>query len=120
MSAITEAPAALTPEQIHQFQEQGYLVVDDLIPPAWVEEIRAELHNLHERMAENPPEGVGLSWEHEVDENIQRRIKQLMHGELVSPALDRLVRAPEVLDVVETLLGPDLSLYHCKLLMKAA
>lgn len=120
MAVTTDAPAALTPEQVHFFEEQGYLVVEDLIPPDWVAEIRADLDNLHERMAEQTPEGVGVSWEHEVDPNIQRRIKQLMHGELVSPALNRLVRSPEVLDIVEMLLGPDLSLYHCKLLMKAA
>lgn len=120
MSATTEAPAALTPEQIHFFEEQGYLVVEDLIPPAWVEEIRSDLHNIHERMAEQTPEGVHVSWEHEVDPTIERRIKQLMHGELVSPALNRLVRSSGVLDVVETLLGPDISLFHCKLLMKAA
>lgn len=102
------------------FDEQGYLVVEDLIPPGWVAEIRADIEDLHERMADQPPPGVHVSWEHEVDPAIQRRIKQLMHAEVVSPALNRLVRSPEVLDVVEAILGPDISLYHCKLLMKAA
>ena len=51
---------------------------------------------------------------------VQRRIKQLMHAEVVSPGLNRLVRSPEVLDIVEGILGPDISLFHCKLLMKAA
>ena len=51
------------------------------------------------QMAENPPEGVHVSWEHEVDPTIQRRIKQLMHAEVVSPALNRLVRSHEVPDV---------------------
>jgi ectoine hydroxylase-related dioxygenase (phytanoyl-CoA dioxygenase family) len=111
---------AVTPEELQTFHERGYLVKEELIPPAWVAEIRSDLEDLHERMAGAPPEGVHLSWEHDVDPAIQRRIKQLMHAEVVSPALNRLVRSPEVLDVVEALIGPEISLFHCKLLMKAA
>jgi len=109
-----------TCEQIAFFEQHGYLVVDDLITSEWLHEIQAETSSLHEQMAENPPEGVHVSWEHEVDPTIQRRIKQLMHAEVVSPALNRLVRSNEVLDVVEAMMGADISLYHCKLLMKAA
>jgi ectoine hydroxylase-related dioxygenase (phytanoyl-CoA dioxygenase family) len=110
----------VTPEELARFEEQGYLVREAVISPEWVEEIRLDLADLHDRMAENAPAGVHVSWEHEVDPSIRRRIKQLMHAETVSPALDRLARSDEVLDVVEGLLGPDISLYHCKLLMKAA
>lgn len=110
----------VTPEECRTFADQGYLVKPDLISPEWVAEIRHDLENLHERMAEQTPPGVHVSWEHEVDPDIPRRIKQLMHGELVSPALDRLVRSSEVLEVVEALIGPEIALYHCKLLMKAA
>jgi phytanoyl-CoA hydroxylase len=109
-----------TSEQLQALENEGYLVIEDLIPREWVEEIRRDLEGLHERIADDPPPGVHASWEHEVDPNIRRKIKQLMHAELVSPALDRLVRSDEVLDVVEGVLGPDISLYHCKLLMKAA
>ena len=110
---------SLTSAERRQFEEQGYLV-KQLIPQEWVAEIRRDLDDLHERMANRVPEGVHVSWEHEVDPSIQRRIKQLMHAEMVSPALDRLVRSPQVLDIVEAILGPEVSLFHCKLLMKAA
>ncbi|HTE19821.1 MAG TPA: phytanoyl-CoA dioxygenase family protein [Armatimonadota bacterium] len=111
---------SITDAELRTLNETGYLVKEDLIPPEWVAEIRRDLDGLHDRMAERVPEGVHVSWEHEVDASIQRRIKQLMHAELVSPALDRLVRSPEVLDVVEGVLGPDIAFFHCKLLMKAA
>jgi len=55
----------------------------------------AAVPDLHARMAECTPEGVHVSWEHEVDSNIRQRIKQLMHAEVISPALNRLVRSPE-------------------------
>jgi ectoine hydroxylase-related dioxygenase (phytanoyl-CoA dioxygenase family) len=48
------------------------------------------------------------------------RIQQVMHSEQVSPALRRVLRSPQVLDVVEQLLGPEISLFHSKLLPKAA
>ena len=90
---------APTREQIASFEERGYLVVEELISSEWLREIQEETADLHEQMAENPPEGVHVSWEHEVDPTIQRRIKQLMHAEVVSPALNRLVRSHEVPDV---------------------
>jgi phytanoyl-CoA hydroxylase len=109
-----------TREDIQRFQEQGFLVVNDLISSEWLHQIQEQTSDLHEQMAEKLPEGVHVSWEHEVDASIQRRIKQLMHAELVSLAIDRMIRSSEVLDVVEALMGPDISLYHSKLLMKAA
>src|SRR5688572_20840457 len=100
----------LTRQERDLFDSRGYLVREDLVPPAWVSEIRRDLEDIHERVAAEAPESVHVSWEHEVDPSIRRRIKQLMHAERISPALDRLVRSPEVLDVVEDLLGPDISL----------
>lgn len=110
----------LSPSELEFFEENGYLVREDVISPDWVAEIRSDLENLHERMAVAVPGDVHVSWEHEIDPGVKRKIKQLMHAELVSPTLDRLVRSEVVLDVVAELLGPDISLYHCKLLMKAA
>jgi ectoine hydroxylase-related dioxygenase (phytanoyl-CoA dioxygenase family) len=68
---------------------------------------------------EAPPD-VHLSWEHDVDPTIERRIKQLMHAERISPTIDRFLRSDPLLDIVQDLIGPDICLYHCKLLMKAA
>jgi ectoine hydroxylase len=106
--------------EIERFHEQGYLVCEDLVPPEWLQQIRDELAGLHERMAREVPPDVHVSWESEVDPGLQGRIKQLMHAERVSPTIDRLLRSDHVLDIVEALIGPEIALYHCKLLMKAA
>jgi ectoine hydroxylase-related dioxygenase (phytanoyl-CoA dioxygenase family) len=110
----------LTHHQQARFEEQGFLVVEDLLTPAEIAAIRDELANLHERMADSMPPEVGVSWEHDVDPRIQRRIKQLMHAEKISPTIDAFLRSDRILDVVADLIGPDICLYHCKLLMKAA
>jgi ectoine hydroxylase-related dioxygenase (phytanoyl-CoA dioxygenase family) len=110
----------LTAAEIEQFHEQGYLVREDLVPPDWLVQIRAELEGLHERMVRETPPEVHVSWESDVDPALQGRIKQLMHAERISPTIDRLLRSDHVLEIVEALIGPEIALYHCKLLMKAA
>jgi ectoine hydroxylase-related dioxygenase (phytanoyl-CoA dioxygenase family) len=111
---------ALTAEEKHRFEQQGFIVVQELLTAAQIEAIRVELGDLHERMAERVPEEVGVSWEHDVDPRIQRRIKQLMHAEMISPTINAILRSDRLLDIVEALIGPNICLYHCKLLMKAA
>ncbi len=111
---------SLTAEERSFYDDNGYLIRRRLVDADWLGEIRDEVDGLHARMAEEPPEGVGVSWEEDDDLEKPRRIRQLMHGELVSPGLDRLIDSPNVLDVLEPLMGPNISLFHCKLLMKAA
>ena len=43
-----------------------------------------------------------------------------MHSELVSPTLNTMLRADATINTVAALIGPNVSLYHSKLLMKAA
>src|SRR5438046_8296850 len=101
---------ALTAEEQRQFEAQGFLVVEALLSPAQIDGIRGELRDLHERMADNTPPEVGVSWEHDVDPSIQRRIKQLMHAEKISPTIDAFLRSDRVLDIVTDLIGPDICL----------
>ena len=56
-------------------------------------------------MAAQPTEGIGISWEVYDLEDHPPRIKQLMHSELVSPTLNRLLRSDEVLDILEAMMG---------------
>jgi ectoine hydroxylase-related dioxygenase (phytanoyl-CoA dioxygenase family) len=110
----------LTPEELHFYEENGFLLKKQLIPLEWIEQIKSEIENIHERMAAQPVEGIHVSWEVYDDPNKPKRIKQLMHSELVSPTLNRALRCDAMLDVVEALMGCDISLYHSKLLLKAA
>ncbi|MDP6358790.1 MAG: phytanoyl-CoA dioxygenase family protein [Planctomycetota bacterium] len=111
---------ALTEEQKNSFDENGFLLVRDLFGPDAIENLEAELENIHERMAEHTPEGVGISWEAFDDPEQKPAIMQLMHSEVISPTLNAILRSDALLDIVEGLLGPDISLYHSKLLPKTA
>ncbi len=102
------------------YDENGYVLKQRLIAPDAISQIDREIAGLHERMTEAMPDGVGISWEEFEDEHAPKRIRQLMHSEVVSEGLNRALRCDEMLDIIEALIGPDISLYHSKLLMKAA
>jgi phytanoyl-CoA hydroxylase len=111
---------ALTSEEKKAYEENGYLLKKGLIPLDWIAQVKREIEGIHERMAAQPLEGVTASWEVYDDPAKPKRIKQLMHSEVVSPALNRILRCDAMLDIVAELMDPDISLYHSKLLLKAA
>jgi ectoine hydroxylase-related dioxygenase (phytanoyl-CoA dioxygenase family) len=122
MSTLAESPRnanVLTETERTQFERDGFLVKKGLISREWIAQISTEIDALHERMAQQAPQGVGVSWEH-LQEGRPRRIRQLMNSEVVSPTLNKTVRCDHVLDIIESLMGPKISLFHSKLLMKAA
>lgn len=124
MASVSTLPAVtctsvLSEEEIKQFERDGFILKRGLISPEMVKQIATEIDSLHERMAQHTPEGVHVSWEKQVDGQ-PKLIKQLMHSEKVSPGLNTVLRSKEVLDIVAALIGPKISLFHSKLLMKAA
>jgi ectoine hydroxylase-related dioxygenase (phytanoyl-CoA dioxygenase family) len=111
---------SLTDEQKKSFEENGFLIVRQLFDSTIIENLENELENIHERMAEETPEGIGISWEVFDDPDQKPAIMQLMHSEVISPTLNEILRSDMVLDRVEDLIGPNISLYHSKLLPKTA
>ena len=111
---------ALTSEERDFYNENGYLLKKHLVPLDWIEAIRSEIEGIHERMAAQPLEGVHNAWEEYDNPANPRRIKQLMNSELVSPTLNCILRSDTMLDIIEDLIGPNISLYHSKLLLKSS
>ncbi|MDQ3814845.1 MAG: phytanoyl-CoA dioxygenase family protein [Armatimonadota bacterium] len=111
---------ALTSEEKSFYEENGYLLKKQLIPLEWIESIKAEIAGIHERMAAEPAPGIHISWEKLDDPGRPPRILQLMHSELISPTLNRILRSDGMLDIVEALIGPDIALFHSKLLLKSS
>ena len=109
----------LTNEELHFYETNGYLLKKGLVCSEDIALILEEIDDIHNRMAEQPADGIGISWEVYDTEDHPPRIKQLMHSELVSSTLNRLLRCDEMLDILEALMGENISLYHSKLLPKA-
>ena len=120
----------LTELQLEQFRTRGFLHLARFISPAEVTALHRETDDLHEQMASRAVaegqtghharlrNGAHVSWEERDD---LRRIRQLMHSELVCPTIDRVLHSEKMLAVVRRLIGsPDIIKYHSKLLMKTA
>ena len=108
---------ALSAADLERFHRDGFIVVRQLVSPDTIAALMTEVDGLHEQMAAAKPKGVGLTWE---DDVTPPRIRQLMNSQVVSPIIDQVMRSDAMLDIVEQLVGPDIILYHSKLMMKSA
>lgn len=90
-------PASLSPEQIEQYHRDGYLFPIDCLTPREVAEYRGALE----------------AFEHAQGDTLGR-LPDLVRSKthLLFGWMDRLVRHPKVLDAVESLIGPDILVYH--------
>lgn len=109
----------LSPEQVNQYQSDGFTVCDGFLPEGEVERFREEIEGicagntlarhdstLMEMEPAQPPEGTRV-----------RRIYQPCHH---FPEFGSLSVSDRLLDCVEQLLGPDLLIQYSKINMKPA
>jgi ectoine hydroxylase-related dioxygenase (phytanoyl-CoA dioxygenase family) len=111
---------SLSPHELGFYRERGYLIKRALFDPGLTRDLSREIEELHESMARRAPANVHLSWEENLGPDKPPRIRQLMNSEKVSPTIDAMSRSTEILDVIQSLMGPDIYLFHSKLMMKAA
>ncbi len=113
----------LSVDQLRHFHSHGWCVMRNFVDTATVATLEQECEGLHERMAEPDADQrhrVGTSWEEPGDPAGPRRVRQLMHSQRVCPGIDALSRSEAMLAIMRQLIGPDIYLYHSKLMMKAA
>ena len=53
----------LANEEMEFYSENGYLLKKHLIPASITKKVAKETDQIHERMLENIPSGIGISWE---------------------------------------------------------
>lgn len=82
--------------------------------------ISKDVDGLHERMAEEAPSSVGVSLEVDLPKGHAPKIRQLMNSEQVCPSIEAVSKCDEILSIMEQLIGPNILLFHSKLMMKAA
>lgn len=111
---------SLAKEELAEFQEQGYFLKKGLIDQSTIALMSKEVDGLHEEMAKDAPREVGVSWEVDLPQGHAPKIRQLMNSEKVCPSIEEVSKCDEILSVMEQLIGPDIVLFHSKLMMKAA
>ena len=115
-TTVVEA-LALSPEQVRFFHDQGFLVVEDLIPVRDLQPVIAEINAEIEIRAEKLYARGELKRLYAEDgfETRLARISQetdkvaisIWNGILHGPAIFRLITHPRLLDVAEELCGPE-------------
>ncbi|MBT5107435.1 MAG: phytanoyl-CoA dioxygenase [Rhodospirillaceae bacterium] len=105
----------LTPEQIAQFEEDGYLIFPELFSPEETAVLKAEAA----RVSQIDAECIFREGEAQLAKSMFRLHEA--DGPTASSAYRAASRSPRVLRVAQQVLGDDaLYLHHCKVNMKAA
>ena len=109
----------LTPRQKASYEANGYLVLENRIPPEWLNKIREEIARFEDEAATMTVSNDRLDLEdsHTPQEPRLRRIK-LPHT--ISDVMRDLMYSDLILSPARDLIGPDLRLHTTKLNMKSA
>lgn len=119
----TAGQPGLSSEQLAHFHQRGWVVVRNFVDRSTVSKLELECDGLHEVMAESGADErhrVGTAWEEHTDVNRPKRVRQLMHSQRVCPTIDAVSKSEAMLAIMRQLIGPDVYLFHSKLMMKAA
>ena len=99
----------LSTSQMHDYSDEGYVFVPELLP---VGDIRAVIAELPELCALQRPEVIF--------ENDSQTVRSLMNVHTYSTAADKLIRNRLVIDPVKQILGSDVYVFQCVLNLKRA
>lgn len=105
--------------QVERYRRDGFLVVENVLSPAEVAELRAVTDELVEkaRHVRTHTEVYDLEDSHTPEEPRVRRIKT---PHKVHPVFDRVMRHPDILAILQKLVAPAIRFDTSKLNMKAA
>ncbi|MEO6909164.1 MAG: phytanoyl-CoA dioxygenase family protein [Abditibacteriaceae bacterium] len=98
---MTTSQPRLSPEQVEQYKREGYLIYNEsVLPPAQFDKLKAHF----EEKLTNLPKGY--------------RSEAMDVPHFADPALFEWLFAPEVLDLIEPLIGPNIALFSSHFISK--
>lgn len=112
---MTEPPSPLSPEQIEQYHEEGWVLAKGFFSSAQAEEWRREAHALFSRVQNAANEGWGSG------AKITDQPRALLHchnPQYHSASLQQLIFSPKLAAAFSQLIGPNVQLHHAKLFVK--
>ena len=106
--------ATLTPDEVSQYLEQGYLIPKFSLPSARTDRLRASLERLIRDNPDVRPEKLVSA--HVVGSNGSKNTEGVRgHRDFLELAME-----PAILDLVEQVIGPDIILWGCHVFCKPA
>ena len=112
--------SGLTPQQLDFYREQGYLLAEDALDPAVFDLLRSEVEEVVDGFAREALADGRITEPHE-DEPFERRLHRLaldlgdpepllalVRGKMRSPGMFRIYACEALLDIVESVIGPEI------------
>ncbi len=108
----------ITNQQFDAYQDQGYILVENVIEPAMLAQIKEVMNQIIEgaRGKIQHDDVYDLEPAHTPDQPRVRRIKK---PHVVHPLFNQVVRSEKMVSVLTRLLGPDVRLHGSKLNLKS-
>ncbi len=110
----------LTPKQLAFYHENGYLLVEGLLPREEAAMYRQELHALADRLRER--QSIDATWGSAREAVAEAKDTMIYHChdvQFYSAALTRLIVDPRLTDVAADIIGsPNVQLHHTKMFIK--
>jgi ectoine hydroxylase-related dioxygenase (phytanoyl-CoA dioxygenase family) len=105
----------LTNDQIQQYREEGYLILEAILPPDKLARYRAIFDELVERSRSlSKSEGAYNLAPDDEGKPIPGRLHKIQGVALADERVLGLAREPELLDRVESLIGPNIDVFGTK------
>lgn len=104
--ATVQSPPALTSQQVQSYHDDGFIVINDFLAPAEIEDLRE---------AEASP-AIQSALE---EQGIRQRTVHLLELTVRHPAFLELARDPRIVASIRPLLGENIQLQHSKLATKS-
>ena len=110
---------AITPHDVASYQDQGYLVVPNVLTQSELDAVKAELAELIDKASGVTENDVVYDLE---DSHTQAapRVRRIKEPHTVMPSVAALVRHPEMVEILSRLIGPGVRFQSSKLNMKSA
>ena len=105
----------LTTTQVEDFKQNGYLLIDQFLAQPTVDRYRVAYMETVERLRSDNTLRNGAAAD---DSDAHEKVYQLRTAHLLHAAFDEHIRNPELLDVVQALIGADIQLVHYQGLYK--
>ena len=106
LSPTVPARVAITAEDVDFYRENGYLVVENALLPAEIEELRAETTAIC-RGERGDIRGVTPADADESDDEVLRRYLCIHFPHKLSPVMARYLAHPAIVETLTAVIGPN-------------
>ena len=112
-----ESTKVLSVSDIEQYQRDGFIVLENLVDPVWVERLQSAMNEFVEKSRSLSESNVlfDLEERHSAE---RPRLRRLVSPADLHETFWEFASQSIVVDVVEDLIGPDIKFHHSKLNFK--